>query len=249
MEIQGTPIVHPSDISKVPGRILDRKQVKVFSLKMSLLAERFELVQYVENGKKPKWGYFPSEGHPEVVTKFDGTKATPEFLQALAYEVYVKAAGPGGDKRALTFTDSLDFFFRKERDYDKEDLAPKERGKRRQGLEVKEELIRLRTNLMIGLEKDVSERSPYLTEALNYMYKFWDEAFAYLDDGNYPIDNNIAGVSRGHYNMMLLAGIMGILFATIKEMRVGPSQSVYRNRLQTITSCVFEQSKSGERCV
>ena len=40
--------------------------------------------------KKPKWGYFPSEGHPEVVTNFEGTKATPEFLQAISYEVYVK---------------------------------------------------------------------------------------------------------------------------------------------------------------
>ena len=56
-------------------------------------------------------------------------------------------------------------------------------------------------------------------------------------------DNNKAGVSRGHYNMMLLAGIMEILSATIKEMRVGPSQSVYRNRLQTITSCVLSNQK------
>ena len=36
--------------------------------------------------KKRKWGYFPVEGHPEVVKKFEGTTATPEFLQALAYE-------------------------------------------------------------------------------------------------------------------------------------------------------------------
>ena len=56
-------------------------------------------------------------------------------------------------------------------------------------------------------------------------------------------DNSEAGVSRGHYNMMLLAGIMEILSATIKEMRVGPSQSVYRNRLQTITSCVLSNQK------
>ena len=56
-------------------------------------------------------------------------------------------------------------------------------------------------------------------------------------------DNNCTGVSRGHYNMMLLAGIMEILSATIKEMRVGPSQSVYRKRLQTITSCVLSNQK------
>ena len=50
----------------------------------------FEMVHYAEPGKKPKWGYFLSEGHPEVITKFEGTKATLEFLQAIAYEVYVK---------------------------------------------------------------------------------------------------------------------------------------------------------------
>lgn len=56
---------------------------------MGVSGECFEMV-YAEPGKKPKWGYFPSEGHPEVITKFEGTKATPEFLQAIAYEVYVK---------------------------------------------------------------------------------------------------------------------------------------------------------------
>ena len=81
---------YKSDMSKVPGRILNRRMVKVFRLEMNLVEERFEMVQYVENGKKPKWGYFPKEGNPDVVTKFDGTKATPEFLQAIAYEVYVK---------------------------------------------------------------------------------------------------------------------------------------------------------------
>ena len=62
----------------------------VFSFRTFLTEECFEMVHYAEPGKKPKWGYFPSEGHPEVVTKFEGTKATPEFLQAIAYEVYVK---------------------------------------------------------------------------------------------------------------------------------------------------------------
>ena len=59
----------------------------------------------------------------------------------------------------------------------------------------------------------------------------------------FSLENNFVGVSRGHYNMMLLAGIMEILSATIKEMREGPSQSVYRNRLQTITSCVLSNQK------
>lgn len=110
-------------------------------------------------------------------------------------------------------------------------------------METKEIVIRIRSRLESELAKKTEFRSPYYTEALNYLNKFWKELFAFLDDGELPIDNNLAGVSRGHYNMMLLAGIMEILSATIKEMRVGPSQSVYRNRLQTITSCVLSNQK------
>ena len=90
MGVNGTPVRHLSDLSKVPGRILDRKMVKTFRLDICLVEEQFEMVQYVEKGRKPRWGYFPKEGHPQAVTRFDGTRITPGFLQAIAYEVYVK---------------------------------------------------------------------------------------------------------------------------------------------------------------
>ena len=80
-------------------------------------------------------------------------------------------------------------------------------------------------------------------KAVRYAVNEWEAVCRYVNNGQAEIDNNTAGVSRGHYNMMLLAGIMEILSATIKEMRVGPSQSVYRNRLQTITSCVLSNQK------
>ena len=90
MGVNGPPVSHLSDLSKVPGRILDRKLVKTFRLDICLVEEQFEMVRYVEKGCNPRWGYFPREGHPEEVTRFDGTKITPVFLQAIAYEVYVK---------------------------------------------------------------------------------------------------------------------------------------------------------------
>lgn len=102
MGIQGTPKEYKSDLSKVPGRILERKMVPVFHLAVNIVEERFEMVHYVEKGKKPKWGYFPKAGNPEFVTKFEGTKATPEFLQAIAYEVYVKNVTFGLLHRWLT---------------------------------------------------------------------------------------------------------------------------------------------------
>ncbi len=339
MKVDGAPEFHPSDLSKVPGRILDRKTVKVFRLDMRLVEERFEMVQYVEKGKKPKWGYFPREGHPDVVPRFDGTKATPEFLQALAYEVYVKnvtfgllhqwltdmgmtvssntlhnwlgkgkkyldrlivvlkeialekdsvvncdetwckvrkydcykkcyiwvlvnksektaiffyedgsrgrdvlthflgdaelksimtdgynayvfignelksaslkdtdhqvcmahvrakfikAANQGGDRNADVFLTNINRLYELEREYDRQGLSPAERGRRRQGFETKEIQITLCTHLEIEQSKPPETVSSYLMEALNYLDKFWNEAFAYTKDGHYPIDNNIA---------------------------------------------------------
>lgn len=90
MGVVGDSVFHPSDLSRVPGCVIERKTVQVFSLRTCLVEERFEMVHYVAPGQKPRWGYFTSDDHPEVVTRFEGTKATPEFLQAIAYEVYVK---------------------------------------------------------------------------------------------------------------------------------------------------------------
>ena len=343
MGIQGASKEYKSDLSKVPGRILERKMIPVFHLEVNLVEERFEMVHYVEKGKNPKWGYFPVAGNPQIVTKFDGTKATPEFLQAIAYEVYVKnvtfgllhrwltdlgmkvsantlrnwlkkgkkyldklvkvlkdvalekdsivncdetwckvrkydhyrkcyiwvlvnkaeqiviffyedgsrgrdvltnfigdaelksvmtdgynayvfigdelstvqkspnlkkaihqvcmahwkakldkALEQAGDIRALPFLRGVDFYYKRERQYDAEGLTPEERGRRRQDLESKEMLITLRQYLKIELDKDPSETTPYLREALNYLDKFWDNIFAFLKDGNLPIDNNLA---------------------------------------------------------
>lgn len=343
MGIQGASKEYKSDLSKVPGRILERKMIPVFHLEVNLVEERFEMVHYVEKGKNPKWGYFPVAGNPQIVTKFDGTKATPEFLQAIAYEVYVKnvtfgllhrwltdlgmkvsantlrnwlkkgkkyldklvkvlkdvalekdsivncdetwckvrkydhyrkcyiwvlvnkaeqiviffyedgsrgrdvltnfigdaelksvmtdgynayvfigdelstvqkspnlkkaihqvcmahwkakldkALEQAGDIRALPFLRGVDFYYKRERQYDAEGLTPEERGKRRQDLDSKEMLITLRQYLKIELDKDPSETTPYLREALNYLDKFWDNIFAFLKDGDLPIDNNLA---------------------------------------------------------
>ena len=339
MGVAGEAIEHPSDLTKVPGRIIERRMVRVFSFRTFLTEECFEMVHYAEPGKKPKWGYFPSEGHPQVITKFEGTKATPEFLQAIAYEVYVKnvtfgllhqwltdmgmtiskntlrnwlkkgkkyldelvrvlksvalekdsivncdetwckvrkydhykkcyiwvlvnkaqktaiffyengsrgrevltdflgdaelksimsdgynayvfignelksarfkdtihqvcmshvnnkfvkAGNQGGEPMAERFSNLLKWFFLKEHVYDEAGLTPEERLRERQSLETKEHLIELRSLLESELSKDSEFRSQYYTEALNYLNRFWKKIFAYLDDGELPIDNNLA---------------------------------------------------------
>ena len=331
MGVAGEATEHPSDLTKVPGRLIERRMVRVFSFRTFLTEECFEMVHYAELGKKPRWGYFPSEGHPEVVTGFEGTKVTPEFLQAIAYEVYVKnvtfgflhqwltdmgmtiskntlhnwltkgktyldeqvcvlksislekdsivncdetwckvrkydhykkcyiwvlvnkarktaiffyeitdflgdaelksimsdgynayvfisnelksgrfkdtvhqvcmshaknkfvkASNQGGEPTAERFSEILKEFFMRERKYDDAGFTSKERLRERQGLATKELLIELRSLLDSEQSKDSEFRSRYYREALNYLNRFWKEIFAYLDDGELPIDNNLA---------------------------------------------------------
>ena len=337
--VAGTPLYHPSDKSKVHGRILETKLVHLFSLRMFLVEECYEMLHYVEPGQKPKWGYFPMAGHPEAIMRFEGTKATPELLQAIAYEVYVKdvtfgslhrwltdmgmtisantlrnwlkkgkkylnqvvlelkkvalekdsivncdetwckvrkydhykkcyvwvlvnkarkvaiffyedgsrgrdvltdflgdaelksvmsdgynayvfigdemksakfkdtvhqvcmaharnkfvkAANQGGEANAALFVEDMKELFTKERQYDKAGLSPGERLRERQGLPTKEVVIRIRSRLDSELSREEEFRSPYYTKALNYLKNFWNEIFAYLQDGELPIDNNLA---------------------------------------------------------
>lgn len=85
----------------------------------------------------------------------------------------------------------LSFYFSSEYQYDEEGFTLEERSKRRQDLESKKMQITLRQYLKIELDKDPSETTPYLREALNYLDKFLDNIFAFLKDGNLPIDNNL----------------------------------------------------------
>ncbi len=80
----------------------------------------------------------------------------------------------------------------RERKYDDAGFTSKERLRERQSLETKELLIELRSLLDSEQLKDSEFRSQYYREALNYLNRFWKEIFAYLDDGELPIDNNLA---------------------------------------------------------
>lgn len=110
MEFKGVSELHPNDDTKVAGRITDRRTIRVYSLTMGIRAEEFEKVKYSyydddpKTGKRRKrhrWEYFAKEGHPETIPMFEGTHATPEFMQALAYEVFMKNTSIGTVQRQL----------------------------------------------------------------------------------------------------------------------------------------------------
>lgn len=105
---------------------------------------------------------------------------------------FVKAANQGGEPNAVLFSNDFGELFSREHKYNELGLTPEERLRERQSLETKEIVIRIRSRLDAELAKGPEFRSQYYTEALNYLNHFWDELFAYLDDGELPIDNNLA---------------------------------------------------------
>ena len=54
MGVAGEATEHPSDLTKVPGRLIERRMVRVFSFRTFLTEECFEMVHYAEPGKRPK---------------------------------------------------------------------------------------------------------------------------------------------------------------------------------------------------
>ena len=112
---------------------------------------------------------------------------------------FVKARVEGGDKRADVFLDNINRLFRFEREYDREMITDEERTRRRQELPAMEAMINLRANLLQELKSEEVQQSCYMREALNYLHKFWKEAFTYIKDGHYPISNNLVERASGPF--------------------------------------------------
>ena len=79
-----------------------------------------------------------------------------------------------------------------ERRYDEAGPTSEERLRERQGLMTKEILIRICGRLDCEMSKDSDFRSPYYKEMFDYLNHFGKEIFAYLEDGEFPIHNNLA---------------------------------------------------------
>ena len=88
---------HKFDRSQLPaGAIIKDRRLKTFyTLKTFMLKETVEQLRVQLPGeKKARWMYIPMPGE-ENRRPIKGTKASPELLQALAYECYVKRVTSG----------------------------------------------------------------------------------------------------------------------------------------------------------
>ena len=195
MGVSGESIEHPSDLTKVPGRIIERRMVRVLK---SVALEKDSIVNCDETWcKVRKYDHYKKCYIWVLVNK--AQKKSAQFKDTVhqvcmshAKNKFVKASNQGGEPTAERFSNILKEFFMRERKCDEAGLTPEERLRERQSLETKELLIELRSLLDSEQSKDSEFRSQYYTEALNYLNRFWKEIFAYLDDGELPIDNNLA---------------------------------------------------------
>ena len=105
---------------------------------------------------------------------------------------FVNAHDVEHDKYALLFLEYIGRLYAFEERYQKQHLSPEQIKYFRNSPETMEVIIGMRS-LLDKLRSENAPRRGYLMEkALNYLYKFWDQLFRYLRDGEYTIDNNLA---------------------------------------------------------
>lgn len=160
--------------------------------------------------------YFYEDGSRgrKVLTDFLG-KAELEALQSDGYNVYCYfdnkltdtvhlccmaharakfqyAFEQSGDKEAKYILDSIGELYGLEREYKNGHLTAEQITRCRQSLRTKDIVGRIRSQLTVLLSPDHPPLGDLMGKAVNYLNKFWNQLFAYLQNGRYDIDNSIA---------------------------------------------------------
>lgn len=124
-----------------------------------------------------------------------------------------------------------------EEHYQKLRLSPDEIKMMRNGTQVNELVIRLRSKIDSMKSAGHPPRSEMLDKALHYMDDFWKQLFAYRNDGRYSIDNTLAerfmrpisgerknSLFYGSAKMAGVASIYRTLISTCRLMKVSVTE-------------------------
>lgn len=134
--------------------------------------------------------------------------------------------------------------YKLEEHYQKLKLSPEEIKTMRNGAQVSELVIRLRSKIDSMKSSKHPPRSELLDKAVNYMDDFWKQLFAYRNDGRYTIDNTLAerfmrplsgerknSLFYGSARMAGIASVYHTLISTCRLMKVSVTeyfQKVFR---------------------
>ena len=103
-----------------------------------------------------------------------------------------KYAYDQGSLQARIFLELIARLYGMEDTYRREKLTADEIYRRRNSKETTEIIEKLRTELYDLLANPEESRSELMSKALNYLKTFWNQIFAYRNDGEYSIDNMAA---------------------------------------------------------
>lgn len=103
-----------------------------------------------------------------------------------------KYAFDQGSPQARIFLEQIAKLYGMEDTYRREKLTADEIYRRRNSKETTEIIDRIRTELYDLLANPDESRSELMSKALNYLKNFWNQIFAYRNDGEYSIDNMAA---------------------------------------------------------
>ena len=112
-----------------------------------------------------------------------------EHLCCLAHaRAKFKYAYDQGSLQARTFLELIAKLYGMEDTYRREKLTADEIYSRRNSKETTEIIEKIRTELYDLLANPNENRSELMSKALNYLKNFWNQIFAYRNDGEYSID-------------------------------------------------------------
>ena len=133
-----------------------------------------------------------SDGY-NVYMYLDNELMDIEHLCCLAHaRAKFKYAYDQGSLQARIFLELIAKLYGMEETYRREKLTADEIYSRRNGKETTEIIEKLRTELYDLLANPDESRSELMGKALNYLKNFWNQIFAYRNDGEYSIDNMTA---------------------------------------------------------
>ncbi len=116
-----------------------------------------------------------------------------EHLCCLAHaRAKFKYAFDQGSLQARIFLELIAKLYGMEETYRREKLTSDEIYHRRNSKETTEIIDKIRTELYDLLANPDESRSELMSKALNYLKNFWNQIFAYRNDGEYSIDNMAA---------------------------------------------------------
>ena len=131
-----------------------------------------------------------SDGY-NVYMYLDNELMDIEHLCCLAHaRAKFKYAYDQGSLQARIFLELIAKLYGMEEAYRREKLTADEIYSRRNGKETTEIIEKLRTELYDLLANPDESRSELMSKALNYLKNFWNQIFAYRNDGEYSIKAN-----------------------------------------------------------